>query len=306
MDDWNDFRLALALARLGSLQKAAAALKVNHSTAYRRLNALEARLGVKLFERAATGYLPTAAGERIALAAERIEAEALALDREITGRDSRLSGSLRVTASETLAYGVLTGLLAEFRAAHPGIRIELSIDNRELDLSRGEADIALRATRPSQSSLFGRKIADIAWSVYGSQAYLAERGDPTDLGDLKRYDMIGWERDARVKAAQWLAETVPAEAIIYASNSLINQLTAAKAGIGLAVLPCYIGDTARDLRRALPQLLALTRELWLITHNDLRHAARVRAFFDLVGPGILRFADLLEGRMAEREPAMTG
>jgi len=297
MDDWNDFRLVLALSRFGSLHRAAGALKVNHSTAYRRLNALEARLGVRLFDRAASGYLATEAGERIAHAAERIEAEVHTIDREITGGDSRLSGALRLTASETLAYGLLTDLLATFRAQHPGIHIELAIDNRELDLSRREADIALRATRPTQGDLFGRKVAEIAWSIYGSAKYLADRGTPRDLADLARYEMIGWEPDSRVKAAEWLAETVPHEAVVYTSNSLINQLSAVKAGIGLAVLPCYIGDREPLVRRALPELLTLTRELWLITHSDLKEAARIRAFFDLVGPSIQRHAGLLEGRM---------
>src|SRR5579863_5313879 len=311
MRDWNDFQLVLALARSNSLQKAALALKVNHSTAYRRLNALEARIGVALFERSASGYISTEAGERMVLAAERIEAEALALDREVSGGDDRLTGSLRVTMSETLAFGLVTDLLATFRVRHPGIRVEVSIDNRELDLSRREADVALRATRPAQSSLFGTKIADIAWSVYGSHGFLSDRDPLADFGDLARHPVIGWESDARVKAARWLAEMVPADAIVYATNSLINQLTAAKAGIGFAVLPCYIGDRAAELRRAIPEAVVLSRELWLVTHDDLRRAARVRAFFDLVGTGLMRFSALLEGRMrdsadspAEGQPSM--
>jgi len=295
MEDWNDFRLVLALTRLSSLQKAAAVLKVNQSTAYRRLNALEERLGLRLFDRSPNGYLATEAGQRMALAAERIEAEALAVDREITGHDARLSGMLRVTSSETLAYGLLTGILAEFRARHPGIVIEMTIDNRELDLSRREADIALRATRPSQDDLFGRKLAEVAWAIYGSRRYFVDRGEFSEPGDLARHDIIGWTPDARLKAAEWLAATVAPAAIVYVSNSLINQLTAAKAGIGLAVLPCYIGDREPELRRASPKLLPLRPELWLITHRDLRHAARIRAFFDVVAPGIQRFKTLLEG-----------
>ena len=151
MEDWNGLRLVLGIQRAGSLTAAAKALRVDHSMAYRRLNALEASLGVRLFERLPGGiYQATAAGARMAAAAERMEDEALALDLDITGRDHRLSGRLRVTSSETLAYRVLTRHLAAFRQAHPGIVVELVVDNRILSLSRREADIALRPIRPKE------------------------------------------------------------------------------------------------------------------------------------------------------------
>ena len=146
MQDWNDLRLVLSVARAGSLQGAARSLSIDHSTAYRRLQTLEAGLGLRLFERRGGTYRPTEAGERMAVAAERMEAETLALDRAITGHDASLSGSLRVTCSETLARRLLTDVVAGFRARHPGIRLALIIDNRQLDLSRREADVALRAT----------------------------------------------------------------------------------------------------------------------------------------------------------------
>jgi DNA-binding transcriptional LysR family regulator len=282
MDDWNDLRLVLMVARTGSLQGAAAALSVNHSTAYRRLQALERTLGLRLFERTGGSYRATEAGQHMAATAERVEAETLALDREITGRDARLSGNLRITASETVAYRALTPVLAEFRLRHPGIRLSLLIDNRQLDLSRGEADIALRATRPKEPDLFGRKLADIAWTIYGAHDYLARHGLVAGSVDLARAEFIGWEEDAAVAAASWLAAAVPTSAIVYRSSSLINQLNAAKAGIGLAVLPCYLADTETDIERLEPPIAALTRELWLITHQDLRRTARVRAFFELL------------------------
>lgn len=181
MDDWNEPRLVLAVHRAGSLTGAAKALGIDHSTAFRRLNAVETRLGVRLFERLPGGsYEATAAGERMAAAAERMEDEALALDRAIAGRDRRLSGPLRVTSSETLAYRELTRHLAVFRKQHPGIVVELAIDNRVLSLSRREADIALRPIRPKEGDLWGRKLADVAWAVYGArdrvEAIASERG----------------------------------------------------------------------------------------------------------------------------------
>jgi DNA-binding transcriptional LysR family regulator len=297
MLDWNDFRIVLAIARAGGLVGAAAALGVNHSTVFRRLNVLEARLGVELFERLPGSYEPTDAGVQVVAAAERIEAETLALDRDLTGRDARLCGRLRVTSSETLAFRILTAEIARFREAHPGIEIEVVIENRQLDLSRREADLAFRATRPTQGDLFGRKLADIAWALYGADGYLATHGIPAAPGELAAHAVIGWDSAAlSVKAAQWLADTVPEGAIVYRSSSLINQLLAAKAGIGLALLPCYLADPEPDLRHALPPIPELTRELWLITHKTLKATARVRAFMDIVGDGVRRRLAALQPR----------
>src|SRR5436190_1914850 len=153
---WDDLRLVLAVERSRNLAAAAAAIGVNHSTMFRRLTALEKELGSKLFERLATGYRATESGRRLLEAAERMETEALALDRDLTGRDTRLTGQLRVTCSETLAYRILLGEMARFRRDYPGITVDLIVDNRVIDLSRREADVALRATRPAQRDPIGR------------------------------------------------------------------------------------------------------------------------------------------------------
>jgi DNA-binding transcriptional LysR family regulator len=300
MLDWNDLRYVLAVARAGGLAGAAQTLSVDPSTVFRRLNAVEARLGARLFERTGGGYQPTTAGARMVAAAERMEREAIDVDRELTGRDTRLEGRLRVTSSETLAYRLLTRHLADFRARHPGIGLELIVDNRLLSLSRREADVALRPTRPDQDDLFGRKLADIAWTVYGARAYFAEHGRPRTHGALGGHALIGWDEAAtRTRAAEWLDATVPADAVVYRSSSLINQLIAAKAGIGLAVLPCYLGDPEPDLERAFAPVAELVRELWIVTHSDLRNTARARAFLEIVGDRIAREKPLLEGRGAK-------
>jgi molybdate transport repressor ModE-like protein len=300
MEDWNDFRLVLAVQRAGTLTAAAKTMGIDHSTAFRRLNALEAEIGVRLFERLPGGiYQATAAGERMAAAAERIEEETLALDRDLVGQDHRLSGRLRITSSETLAYARLTWHLAAFRQAHPGIAVELVIDNRVLSLSRREADIALRPVRPKEGDLWGRKLADVAWTVYAAPGLLDEVGGPlAGPDDLREHPVLGWEETAvGIRVADWLARTVPSAAFVYRTNSLVNQLTAAKAGIGLALLPCYLGDGEPDLVRALGAPVAeLTGELWIVTHADLKGTARVRAFFDVVGEGLARERGLFEGR----------
>lgn len=300
MRDWNDLRLVLAVQKAGSLTAASGALGIDHSTVFRRLNGLEKELGVRLFERLPGGsYQATPAGQHMAAAAERIEDETLVLDRDIAGRDHRLSGRLRVTSSETLAYSRLTRHLAAFRHAHPGIVVELVIDNRVLSLSRREADIALRPVRPREGDLWGRKLADVGWMLYASAAVLETIGGPLARAeDVARHPVIGWGEDvAGIIAADWLGHTVPATAFVYRTSSLVNQLVAAKAGIGLALLPCYLGDGHRGLARALPAPVAeLAGELWIVTHADLQGTARVRAFFDIVGAGLAGERGLFEGK----------
>jgi len=302
MDDWNDLKLILAVARAGSLTGGAKTLGVNHSTAFRRLNALEAKIGVRLFERLQAGqYLPTAAGTQAIVVAERVETEATGLGREIAGSDHRLTGRLRVTSSETLAYRMLTVELARFRSAHPGIEVELAIDNRILSLSRREADIALRVTRPKEPDLYGRKLADAAWTLYGAPKLLKKLKLPTrggtDLKALAAGPFIGWLSDAEtIHAGSWLEAAVPAAAIVYRTNSLINQLSAAKAGIGLAILPCYLGDGEPGIARAMREpIKALERELWIVTHADLKGTARIRAFLEVVGDGLMAQRKLFAG-----------
>lgn len=287
MPDWDDLRYALAIARNGSLAAAARALAVDSSTVFRHLNALEERLGAKVFERLPSGYRPTESGGRLLEAAERMETEAIAIDRELSGRDTRLSGKLRVTSSETLAFRMLTEEIARFREAHPGIEVELTIDNRALDLSRREADVALRATRPREPDLFGRKLADILWAIYELADKAAARSKARGKNPLAGKPFVSWAETAQgIKAARWLSDNIPREAVVYRSSSVLNQLVAAKSGMGLAVLPCYLGDPEDGLMRVTEPIPELTTELWLITHQALKESARVRAFMDMVGEGI--------------------
>lgn len=303
MDDWNDLRLILAVSRAGSLTAAARDLGIDHSTAFRRLKALEQRLASRLFERLPGGvYQPTEAGLKLAAGAERMEDEALALARDLDGADRSLTGRLTVTASETLAHSHLTRHLAGFRQKEPGIVIELIVDNRVLSLTRREADIALRPVRPKEGELWGRKLSGIAWALYAAPAHLAATGGPlADASAIAGRALIGWEEKASgIAAAAWLARNAPERAFVYRSSSLVNQRTAARHGIGLALLPAYLGDSDPALTRALADPIEeLTGELWIVTHQDLKATARVRAFFDFVGDALMGDRDLFEGRQAE-------
>lgn len=242
----------------------------------------------------------------MAAAAERMEDEALAVDRAIAGRDHSLSGRLRITSSETLAHRELTRHLSDFQKVHPGIVVELVIDNRVLSLSRREADIALRPIRPKEGDLWGRKLADIAWTFYGAKDHIdLNQLSISTPGRIGRYPLIGWDETiAGVQAADWLNRTVAANSFVYRTNSLVNQMAAARVGIGLALLPCYLGDREPGITRALANPVPdLASELWIVTHSDLKGTARVRAFFEIVGEGIARERDLFEGRLQRNSDA---
>lgn len=284
---WDELRFVLAVARHRNLRGAAAAIGVNHSTMFRRLNALERQIGSKLFERLPDGYRPTRSGVRLLETAERMETELLALDRELSGRDTRLTGELRVTASQSLAYGVLADEIARFNARHPGIVVELLVDDRVFDLSRREADVAFRAARPTQGDLFGRKLLDLRWRFYAAPSYLKLNPPPRRIADLAKHRLIGWSEGTQpTKAAAWLNKNVPASAISYRTGSPINHLMAAKAGLGLALLPCYLGEADDGVEAVMNPLPDLHTELWLVTHRSLKDTARVRAFMEIVGDGI--------------------
>jgi DNA-binding transcriptional LysR family regulator len=189
---------------------------------------------------------------------------------------------------------VLPRLFADFHAAHPRIQLVLSIDNRMFDLSRREADVALRVQRPTDGALFGRRLTGIAWALYG----------PKGLGSLRRagrsfnfarHAVIGWDEPARIVAGDWIARHVPAENIAYRSNSLVNQLMAVRAGVGIALLPCYLADPESRVQRVSGVMSDLASELWIVTHQDLRHTARIRAFLGLVGDAIVAERSVFEG-----------
>lgn len=292
--DWDDLRYVLAVSRGGSLSAAARRLGVNHSTVFRRLKVLEARLEVRLFDRLAEGYRVTPAGSDLAAAAERVETEMLALDRRLAGQDRGLSGSLRVTAPDDLVDAVLMPLAARFMARYPEIALEVVVENHMLSLTRREADVALRPTLDPPESMVGRRISGLAWTVYGAAASSPVKADT--MAALAGERWIGWDEGAgSPSVTRLLARHLPAGAIIYRSNSLLNQVAACRREIGFALLPCFLGDPEAQLIRVTPPDPAWDSALWLLTHPDLRHTARVRAFLDFLFEELRPARALFEG-----------
>jgi DNA-binding transcriptional LysR family regulator len=301
--EWNELHLVLAVAREKSLSGAARKLGVRHSTVFRRLGAMEQKLGVRLFERFRDGYSPTAAGEAAAIVSARIAEDVLSLERRLSGQDLRPSGTVRITTTDTVG-ALITRHLSALRAAHPEIGLEIAISNTMANLTRREADIAIRPTPEPPETLVGRRIAGIAHAIYGSVDYLSRAQDSA----LFACDWIGLD-DALSETAigRWLQENVPEARLTCRVDSLPALRDVALAGLGLTMLPCYVGDTALGLRRASGNILPQPRSaLWLLTHNDLRRTARIRVVMDFFASALLVDRVLLEGRQkATRSPQRT-
>jgi DNA-binding transcriptional LysR family regulator len=294
LSDWDDLRFFLAVARAGSVSGAARALDVNHATVSRRIRTLERRVGVRLFERRPDGWTPTEAGVEMQEAALRVEGEIQAIARQVTGRDDSLTGPLRVAMSD-VASRTLMPTFREFAERHPEIELELVVSNGLSDLARREADVALRTSvGPPADSLVGRRLGHVASSVYGSLDLLERHDHATDLG---AYPWIGFAASmAESLQARWIADHVPGARIAMRLEALLVASNAVHAGVGLAILPCVLGDDDPGLRRVQPDLLVPGGEIWVLTHRDLRATARVRAFVEFVRDSILGRRELIEGR----------
>lgn len=292
--EWDDLRYVLAVAEAGSLAGAARALGVNHTTVLRRITAFEATIGLRLFERLPTGYVLTAGGEELATAARGVRDTVTSLERRLLGQDLRLSGTLRVTTTDTLMATVLPGVLADFRAEQPGIVLELAVANAIANLSRRDADVAIRPSPNPPETLVGRRIAAIAFAIYGSPAYLSGHAA---AGDLAGHRWVAPDDNLTgTTAAQWMRSELPESDVVLRADSLLALRQGAEAGLGLAALPCYLGDTSPGLIRVRPPVPAMETALWVLTHEDLRNTARIRAFTEFAATALGRHRDLLEGR----------
>ena len=287
---WDDFRLVKAIAETRSLTGAAEALGLNHSTVFRRLGHLEAALGVRLFERSRTGYVATAAGEDMVQLAARMGEEIDAFERKALGRNEKPAGDVRVATNDVMLVHLLTPVLAGFARAFPAIRLDMMVGNQALNLSRRDADIAIRATVEPPETLVGRRIGEIAWARYAPA---------TDFdADNPAARCVGFgDGVAGLGPARRMEQEVGADRICYRVNTLLGIAEAIAAGMGLGVLPCFIGDSQPGLRRISPPAADHGGALWLLTHPDLRHAARVRAFMDYVGGELMKRRKALMGEM---------
>jgi DNA-binding transcriptional LysR family regulator len=274
--DWDDLHTFLAIARHGTLSAAARALGVTQPTMGRRLVAMESRTGARLLQRLPGRYALTSLGEAVLGNAERIEAEALAAERTITGRDVALAGTVRVTTVDTLAARVVAPALAELQRAHPAIVVELVPDTRSLSLSKREADIALRISRFTGNEVVARRVGTLALGFYATPDWADK------VGSSAARLVTVLDDQAHLPEADWLIRHFPEAVIGFRSNSREVMVWAARSGAGIAAIARYRGDAEADLVRLKPEVPDLMRDIWMGVHADMRHMPRVRVVMDAI------------------------
>jgi DNA-binding transcriptional LysR family regulator len=297
---WDDLRVLLALARAGTLTRAAKQLGVNHTTVSRRIQSLEDQVGVRLFEKLPSGYVPTAAGAEVREVAERMEEEVHRLDRSVLGRDARLAGSLKVTTVGLMAETHAPDL-AEFRRKYPLIELELSVGYQKQSLTRREADIAIRLTNQPGEHLVGRRAGRLEFAIFAAPALIDRVGD-TD--DLAAYPWLTWNKASGASlTSAWMADNVADAEIACRFNDAAALRAAVRAGMGLAFLPVTVANLVDDLVQLRPPQPGFGMDIWMLTHPDLRRAARVRAFMSFFGDRLKAAHPAAENR---EEQAGTG
>lgn len=277
--NWDDLNLVLAICRSGTLSGAARSLDINYTTVFRRINAIEKKLEVRLFDRQPTGYVMTEAGELMKGSAERIDEEVIALSRELLGKDLRLQGTIRITAPEGVALRLLAPHLTSFCTRHPDITLELIATSSPLRLSKREADLAVRVTNKPPDNYIGREVCKFRHGIYASPDYLSNNRDLSLDDHLWVMSEDNFEFSP---LPSWRKKYHPDARVVFSSNNTIAVVDAAKRGLGVTLLPCILGDREPGLVRIIHAPVELNFSLWILIHPDLRNTARVKALMSFL------------------------
>jgi DNA-binding transcriptional LysR family regulator len=289
--DWDLWRSFLAVNREGTLSGAARALGLTQPTIGRHIDSLEAALGAVLFTRSKSGLKPTQLAQSLVGHAETMAHAADTLLRTASGERDEARGTVRITASDIVGTFVLPPLLAGLRERHPAIVIELALSNRNDNLLRGEADIAVRMLRPEQEAIVARHVGAARIGLFAHRRYAAAHGLPETLDDLFRHPIIGIDRDEGIlKGVTFGGQTLSRDLFALRCDSDVAQLMAVKAGFGIGV--CHLGLAAddADLVPVLPETVEFGYEMWVAMHEDLRQTRRVRLVFDHLVEGLTAYA----------------
>jgi DNA-binding transcriptional LysR family regulator len=286
MGDWEDIRHFLAVAQAGTLSAAARSLKVDHATVSRRLAALEAALDVRLVDRLPRSCRLTTIGRQVLERAVEMEAGAHGIARLAKAAHAPLVGRVTLSAPPVLVTHLLTEHLARFRAEYPDIRLALSAQGQQVSLSRREADVAVRLVRPKEAGSVTRKLGRMAFGLYAHRAYV-------DLAVPERWQFIAFDQSfADMPQQSWLLGIAGDRPVACELNHISEHLIAVRAGVGVAGLPCFLGDRDRELVRLHEEVPSFARDIWLVVHRDLRKTPAVRAVMDFAAVVIAENRDL--------------
>jgi DNA-binding transcriptional LysR family regulator len=290
MQSWDDLRFILAVARHGTIADGAKALAVNATTVSRRLRAMESEAGTALFEKLKHGAVLTGAGEEMVTVAEAVEQLVDALDARVHGLDAKLEGTIRVTSTDIFLNHWMPEIAA-FRERYPGIELELTSGYSSANLTRREADVAVRIAPQAPEHLLGRKHAEVFFAVYGAPALIDEVGERASYA---AFPWLAWDLSVGRATDRYLEGHVPGARIVMRVDRMAPMITALEQGVGITILPCIVGDARPTLRR-LGDYFEGGTFLWVLTHPELRGSARVRAFTEFVRTLIARDLGQIEG-----------
>lgn len=282
MNDWDAYRVFLAVATHGSFSRAAAELRLSQPTASRRVDDLEKSLGTRLLVRRARGVVPTPAGERILDEIRRMATSASSIARMTTGETHRM---IRISATEGYGTLWLPHRVAALRELDPKLTIEIVIDNAAIDLAGRQADIAIRLFRPRQPDLVAKRVGTVEFGFYASRAYLDRHGTPRRLADLQKHDHVGFvDRGIAVPSyMRWLRELIPTERFVVSASSLLAMSELARAGVGIVLGTVPFLEHDRSLVRLLPRVRPPSMEIWLAVHADVRRDRDVARVLERLG-----------------------
>ena len=301
MFDWNDLRIFLAIARHGSALAAARELNLNQTTVTRRIDALEHALGTSLFVRGARGSELTEQGEAIRPHAEAVERAALGVDGEAGRLQRDTGGAIRVTAPEAIMMALVGPLTQRIRERNPGVRFDYVSAEHRLDLSKGDADVAFRAGGVLEGdTLVCQALPDIYWTVYCSVAYANRRGKPFDMAALAGHPIVAYAGSiASMEHLKYFMCLVKPQDVAGTSNNVPNMAGMIRAGVGIGILPCMVGDIQRDLIRCFPPPGNLMTPWWIVASREANELRRVRDFMSYAADEARRLRGALNGSMEQ-------
>ncbi|MFN3512070.1 MAG: LysR family transcriptional regulator [Phenylobacterium sp.] len=294
--EWDLFQSLHAVMQTGSLSAAAKVRGLTQPTLGRHIEALEQKLGAALFLRSPRGLTPTDLALSLAPHLEEMSAAAAAALRDASGAADSLKGAIRITASQIMGAEVLPAILADFRKAHPEIELELALSNKAEDLSRRDADIAVRMMRPTQAALLARKVGAIGIGFYAHRSYVEAHGTPETLEDVFDHTVIGFDREPpplQALADLDLPWEINRDGFAFRSDNDLAQIAAVRAGLGIGAVQHQIARR-HGLTPVLSNAFGFELELWVAMHENLKSNRRMRLMFDHLVQGLSAF--VAEGR----------
>ena len=280
---WDDIRIFLAVVDQGSLPQAAKDLKMAHSTVFRRLNAFEEQIGVRLFDRLSTGFALTQAGESILDMARDMEDRSEQITRAVAGQDYKLTGAIRVTTTHGLSLNLMEPIFKAFVDQHPDVRLDIQWGEQVRKLSKYESDVIILPTKKPPENAFGRKLGQIAFGCFASKNYVTHHNVPRQLTDLSGHDVIGLaDGFAGQPFYESFMSAIQAARVTMMCDSFLTLREAIAAGAGIGLLPTIYGEGYKTLQPVGLPLPKTENDVWILTHRDLKNTVRIRTFMDFV------------------------